>query len=223
MKTKIFITLFIYFITICFADTNPFYIQNNELKENELLALKGDAESADDLSFFYTFSEENQKEKIQYWASIAAENDSTGRCQYNYFVLITSDVYKLDDFKRGLFWLYKSSLMNYKNASKNIYFKKDDPVWFEFADNSLFVKPITDESDIDSYKNAAICGSGNAALRLLELYNNQNDSQLYEYWLRIGAQNGSKECMKKYAEILKQSTDKYDNIRAEFWEKKLRL
>lgn len=223
MKTKIFITLFIYFITICFADTNPFYIQNNELKEKELLALKGDAESADDLSFFYTFSEEIQKEKIQYWASIAAENDSTGRCQYNYFVLITSDVYKLDDFKRGLFWLYKSSQLNYKNAIDSIYLKKDDPLWFSFADDTLFRIPISNETEIETYKEAAICGSGNAALRLSEIYKKQEDKKQYEYWLRIGAQNGSKECMKEYVAMLRESSDEYDNIRAEFWEKKYEL
>ena len=37
------------------------------------------------------------------------------------------------------------------------------------------------------------------------------------YWLRIGAQNGSKTCMQEYSNILRNKSDKYDVIRADFW------
>ena len=221
MKEIISIFLYLFIAISCYA--NPFDIDSDQLKEKELLALKGDASSADDLSFFYTFSEdtadnENNK-KINYWASIAAENDSTGRCQYNYYVLITSEPFKLDNFKRGLYWLYKSSEIGYKNAKDDVFFKKDSSDWFEFSNDILFKKQIENKKELSDYEEAAICGSGNAALNLYKYYLWNNDKS-YNYWLRIGAQNGNKECMRKYAEFLRKSSDKYDNIRAEFWEKR---
>ena len=53
MKVRIFIFLYLFIAISCYA--NPFDIDSDQLKEKELLALKGDASSADDLSFFYTF------------------------------------------------------------------------------------------------------------------------------------------------------------------------
>ena len=57
-------------------------------------------------------------------------------------------------------------------------------------------------------------------ITIINYFKNLSDVEQIKYWLCIGAQNGSKECMKEYADLLRKSSNKNDNIRAGFWERK---
>ena len=149
-----------------YSQNNPFYIQNVQEKERE--AVNGSASAADDLSFFYAFSEniphEQKKEMVTYWALIGAENDTTGHCQYNYYELEVSDAYQTEEKERALYWLFTSANLGYNSAKEAISLEN-----LENEYNTFFVLdsdyPIKDlqESDLPYYKNEALRGSGVAA------------------------------------------------------------
>lgn len=221
MKNKIFLIMFL-FTSYCYAQ-DIFYIEPNEIIIREKKALEGDAESAHELSVFYEYSYNNlddlyKYEKAEFWLAIAAENDSDGY----YMKELASYLISINPNHntRGLYWLYKSSEKGYdkaKSAIEKIYYKYN----FSFADDSDYTDFDTEK--IEVYKEGALRGSSQAALFLANYYKECVDEEQMIYWLRIGAQNGSKECMKKYAEVLSQGSDKNDIIRAEFWGTKSKL
>ena len=109
---------------------------------------------------------------------------------------------------------------------------------FNFSNDNLEYGDVTNEN-YQYFHDKAFSGSGVAALKIAQFYEGQSSQNYYSgckrlldigskynpdeenlpvFWYRIGAQNGNKECMKNYAEILKRSNDKYDRLRAKFWE-----
>ena len=222
MKNRLFL-LCTFFLFINIDDSFSQEINaKNHLSSKEITALYGNPEDADDIAFSYVYSEgifsdPLKKNLLNYWTAIAAENDPTGRCQYNYYILIISEGYKLDDYRRGVYWLNKSICLGYKVPNSCI---ESDSCYKNEFDEEKFINPIKNESNLELYKEVALMGSGKAAYNLSLYYEKQHDQSQYMYWLQIGSQNGSKECMKEYAALLRKSSDKYDNIRAEFWEKK---
>ena len=220
MKNR-FAFLLIFFSIVCMADT-PFNIEHDRMESIIRSALNGNAKSANDLALYYEFSQNisavNRDSKTLYWLMIAAENDTKGfyMKELSSYLIATNPTSK----DRGLYWLYLSSKRGNQEAREdieNIYYKYN----FEFANDSDFTNSIINNKE--DYIIGALHGSGEAALHLSHYYRDANDINQYEYWLRIGAQNGSKKCMKDYANLLRRSSDKYDNIRAEFWKKKAKL
>ena len=111
---------------------------------------------------------------------------------------------------------------------------------FNFSNDNLEYDDVTNEN-YQYFHDKAFSGSGVAALKIAQFYEGQSSQNYYSgckrlldigskynpdeenlpvFWYRIGSQNGNKECMKEYADILKQSKDKYDKLRAKFWEEK---
>ena len=218
MKKK-FIILLLLITAVCFANS-PFDIEKSELEIKITAALKGNAKSANELSLYYEFShnvvDENKENMTLFWLLIAAENDTDGFYMKELSSYLISTNPKSKD--RGLYWLYLSAKLGNKESKKdikNIYSNYN----FEFYDDSDFSNEINISKEALIY--GALHGSGKAALQLSAYFKTMNDMIQYKYWLRIGAQNGNKECMKQYAALLRQSADEYDKIRAEFWEKKL--
>lgn len=233
MKSKmIFIIMLI--ITPCFAN-DLFYLDAPEIVIKEKEALRGNPEAANELSLFYEFSnsahnDDERYEKASYWILIAGENDVNGF----YMRELSTDIICKSPNKlktRGLYWLYLSAAREDRFATEDIE-KNHNEYNFSFANDSDYEQ--FNKDNLDFYKDGALRGSPTAALYLANyLEGNRGVSKLmsepiemisdkssYIYWLRIGAQNGSKECMRKYASILRNSTYKNDNIRAEFWEEK---
>lgn len=172
------------------------------------------------MSLYYEFchkiDESDKCDIALYWALIAAENDDTGFFMKELSSLLISTNPKSKD--RGLYWLYISSQAGCEEASediKEIYYKYN----FHFADDSEFL--LFELTDLEYFKTGALHGSGVAALHLAHYFKSLNDTEQYEYWLRIGAQNGNKTCIKEYALLLQKSSDEYDVVRATFWDKKL--
>lgn len=160
---------------------------------------------------------QNKKNRINYWAAIAAENDTTGRCQYNYYILITSKNLQLDSYKRGLYWLYKSVHLGDSYAKACSDFNPENSAWLAMITKEKFVLPITDTSKLDAYIEAGLLGSGEAALNLAVYYKNTGNQDKYKYWCHLGSQNGNTECIKEYILLLRNSANKNDSIRSEFW------
>ena len=90
------------------------------------------------------------------------------------------------------------SKMDYSEIRKSAHYGNKDAAFYLYSEKSNDVEQIT--------KNTL-------------LLNPEYESA--EYWLRIGAQNGNEECIRKYIELLRKSSNNYDNIRVSFWEKKL--
>lgn len=218
MKNKFMFFLLIV-STLCFANS-PFDIKQGKMKSMTDAALRGNARAANDLSLYYEYShnitaEANKDDMVLYWLLIAAENDTTGFYMKELSSYLISTNPKAID--RGLYWLYLSSEKGNKDAAediKNVYNNYN----FEFADDSDYSDEI--KNNIEDLMLGALHGSGKAALYLYTHFYSMNKIVQAEYWIRIGAQNGSKECMKKYAILLKQSSDTYDNMRSKFWEKR---
>ena len=70
---------------------------------------------------------------------------------------------------------------------------------------------------LNDLEKLAKVGSENAAEKLYNYCIEKNQVQA-EYCLRIAAQNGNINCIRKYIEVLKKNSDKKDNLRVKFWE-----
>ena len=196
-----------------------FYIKSDEINYKIEAALKGNAKVSNELSQYFEYSNDTKaadnRDKTLYWLLIAAENDTTGfyMKELSSYLISTNPKKK----SRGLYWLYLSAQYGQDDAKKDIENIYHEYIFYLANDSDV---SENNNSDITVLTELSIHGSGKASLLLAYSYKNKNDYDNYKYWLRIGAQNGSKECMKEYAELLRKSSDKYDNIRAEFWEKK---
>ncbi|MGN0739982.1 MAG: hypothetical protein ACI4LX_07410 [Treponema sp.] len=224
-KINIIILMLFSFIFFAFGNNNSkTYLDNGtedilteeELKKYVILALNGDLYAAYDLFNHYMSvpmqSKDEFLQKTQYWAIIAAENDTYGR---NMYTLYSFNRYSncISD-TRSIFWLQKSARLKYKDSINEI-----ERLQIPIENNcNLDIPPHN--FNLEKYKKYAEFGNQIAAVSLVDYYKELDNTEQIKYWLRIGAQNGSKECMKEYAELLRKSSDKYDNIRAEFWEKK---
>lgn len=144
------------------------------------------------------------------WLEVAAENsleENDWIGFYNWACCLERN----DDIERQKYWYY----LAYLNDKEKKYVDNMYPDFKIDEDNK---DVIISESNVKEIEIKVKHGNKYLSLKLAQYY--KDDDEKYKHWLRIGAQNGNKECMKKYAELLKQSSDEYDNIRAEFWEKK---
>ncbi len=219
----LFILFFFTFFMFSFTEPKKYTDRGTEgvLAEEEIIkkseqALKGDLYAAFDLFDHYMSVSMDFKDdfmnKASYWSVIAAENDTYGRNMYtlysfNKYFNVISEV-------RSIFWLKKSAGLKYKDSL-------DEIERLKISIEDEFTMDVSSHKfSLEEYEESAEAGNQQAAVYLSDRYKKAGDKELEKYWLRICAQNGNKECMKKYAELLKQSKDEYDNIRAEFWEKK---
>ena len=191
-------------------------LTEEEYKRNVIQALNGDLYTAYNLLEHHLSipmqSKEEFVKKTLYWAIISAENDTYGRNMYTLYSF--NKTYNFISDVRSIFWLRKSAQLKYKDSLEEIKLLK---ISIENENNQDIT---TYDFNLDEFKKCAESGNQYAVIELLKYYKTTNDTEQINYWLRIGAQNGSKECMKEYAALLKQSTDEYDNIRAKFWEQK---
>lgn len=243
-KNSIFILLFLMFGVIFLMNGRSDKTINKQLKQKETKALEGDTKSSQNLSSYYG-TELDDIENERFWICIWFENDNLSGAWNHAWV----NYMGMKDSLRFLYLYFscEEQMCNIdpNRESRNItikIYKEDHEKYpdFYFADDNLKYKEIN-ESTFQYFYDEACLGSGLAALKLAEYYENKTSENLYEkyprllelgyhynpdeekyplFWYRIGSQNGNKECMKKYAELLLNSKDKYDNIRAEFWKKK---
>ena len=209
----------IIFLGLGYISTSSEYINANgslRITDEKVLnktiksALLGNSEDAFKLYEHYAMA--NEFFDIGHmWLEIAAENsldENEWIGFYNWAGCLEYD----DDVERQKYW-YNLAYLNDKEKKyvDNMYpdFKIDE-------ENKKDV--IISGSNVKEIEIKVKHGNKYLSLKLAQYY--KDNDQKYKYWLRIGAQNGNKECMKKYAEILKQSDDEYDKIRSEFWEKK---
>jgi len=224
-----FLLFFIIFLSAFFYGdesmkcNDPLYLSDVQIETYSVLALRGDPLKASYLNDFFALYEDKISEG-EYWIMIGAENgDKT--LEFNYACTL-KDIY--NDKQRALFYFKNAAEKGLESAKMLV---KDKTEYSVPSENLL---PLAvDKKNIKQFTNAAKLGSKKAAEKLIDYYRSQkiemkkidsvermNKEDTFIYWLRIGAQNGSKECMKEYAELLRKSSDKYDNIRAEFWEKR---
>ena len=157
-------------------------------------------------------------EQCEYWTMITIENCFFEKTYRNIRFFI--DFEKNEPEIRKKYWIYRSLFLEEAEGTKQLTEKEKKNIELFFTENVKYIKKNLKKEEIALYEKGALCGNKNAAYSLGNYYKKNKNSKKELYWYRIGAQNGSKECMKKYAELLSKSKDKYDNIRAEFWKQK---
>ncbi|EMB30279.1 hypothetical protein HMPREF9727_01119 [Treponema denticola MYR-T] len=194
-----------------------------ELFQKETLALQGDPRAVDILIDHYIYIQNIDNElrisKLNYWLEILIENDITPRSQYNYYSI--KECYNLSNLKRGLFWLYMSAARGFELAVSNVERSRKKQIVFTMANDSDYPIEGLKEEQVFFYEDGALRGSGRAAYSLGKYYEQINEKEKASYWYRIGAQNGNNYCMLRYAKILRNSEDKFDKLRSNFWIKKV--
>jgi len=248
MKNKKYINIiFLIYLVIMseniYSNNQQSRFSEKELKKMESKALKGDFKASMTIVDYQLIDLQDSDTDI-FWTCICFENNkSKGSWNFaylNYMENENSLRYQYLIFLSEEFMI-QNSTKEWLEIKKEWYadFHKKFPD-FKSSDDNLKFNDVTEEN-YQYFCDKAFSGSGLAALKLAHFYENQTDKNVYDaykrlldigckynpdeenlpiFWLRIGAQNGNKECMRKYAEFLRKSSDKYDNIRAEFWEKK---
>ena len=204
-------------------------LTEEQLEEYPISALEGDSLKASFLFDYYSLHNDDYEEGI-YWTMIGAESGDK-ILEYN-FAYILKDIY--EDELRALFFFTKSAEKGSEAAGKALIqlqndFNKRGYIFPKEKDLPLEIN----KNNVKLFSDIAKLGSQKAAKKLVEYYKRETslcnrdkkidrieDEKSFIYWLRIGAQNNSKECMIEYATLLKQSSDKLDNIRSKFWIKK---
>ena len=193
------------------------HLSASKLKALKLAAVRGDGEAANELSFYYGYILDDTN--TLHWASIGAEN---GYLYATLYLVIILTGEKADDevIARRIFWLFiLDDVFGYDiDYSFNL---EEIGYSVETArppgDNLFPHVTALSEYDVDRYKEGALKGSGQAALVLANYLNTGGDAEETEYWYRIGAQNGNRECMRQYGEILLGKKDMLDQERGKFW------
>ncbi|MGN0729267.1 hypothetical protein [Treponema sp.] len=211
-----------------------YFIPKKTLKNLEKQAMEGSVEAALKVWEYYSFSALDY-EAISIWEIILCENELSNNSNgtYNYAIMLLSQ--KSFEKERGWYWIRRCKNADFliddylDNLYKELELKND----IELREKSINGFSKMNYSEI---RQSAHYGNKDAAYYLYTekmndfteqnqipkntlLLNPEYDSAVY--WLRIGAQNGNEECIRKYIDLLKKSSNKYDNIRASFWEKKL--
>jgi TPR repeat protein len=197
-------------------------IPNDEFLQKMLSALSGDLEAVYEVAYYYGVGGSVYYEGMM-WFTIGAEN---GESETQYALANMLLNFSGDDSEsktRGIFWLYTIMV-------KNGYRVEETEVWldrlgytFETAqppDDSSFPDNYVSfsETQIAECRVGALKGNKEAALLLGKHYGEIIiDNELSEYWYRIGAQNGSPECMYEMGQILIGKDDQLDHIRGRFW------
>lgn len=208
-------------------------VNNDNLLNYKIKALSGNSDAMQRILDYYRFEVYNV-EDLEFWELIAAENgEEYSAYSYSFFCYFEKKI-----TIRGIFWLMKDGNNISEIEQSCELLEKDIPLDYLNSENSDI--EVNDISDYELLKIYALKGNPEAAYKLYFLSKTQGScdyvlrigaffSKTKEwenskiYWLRIGAQNGSIECMREYSKILKKSSNKLDNIRSEFWEKKSKL
>lgn len=236
-------SLFIFFIIslFLFSSSCKSRFSTKEIRKMESKALAGNFDSAMKLSDYYGIDLQDNATGM-FWNCICFENNpeegswnfsqvnylKDGKSlRYQYLIFLCEDYIKYLDSSSYV-------IQSYEKFHKEF-------AGFSFADDNLEYNSVSDEN-YNYFYNKAFSGSGLAALKIAQFYEKTVTQDIYAsykillyigceynpaeevlplFWYRIGAQNGNKECMKKYSDILKQSDDENDKIRAEFWENKI--
>ena len=175
--------------------------------------LSGNLDATNEFLDYLQFNTECITAEIINWEQIASENELVNLANsginihmYNY-ALTLKDIEK--DETRAVFWILRSNIDYKSDPTCNRIIEK-----YQTIINSSTNDLLSDQ--IDELKKLAKIGSKEAAENLY-LFFSKNNKMESDYWLRIGAQNGSKKCMQEYSDSLRRKSDKYDNIRAGFW------
>ena len=233
----------IFVIVVSSCTTNKLLSKDKELFLLDKKALKGDIKTSEILSSYYEVDLHDYNKADLFMCICFENNPSEGSWNFAHLNFGADE-----ESLRFRYLIFLSEEAEIKMTNSEFFeikkegfieFHKKHPD-FKFADDNLEYSSVTNEN-YQYFHDKAFSGSGLAALKIAQFYEKKNTQNIYAdykrlldvgcvynpaeevlplFWLRIGAQNGNKECMKKYAEILKQSDDEYDNIRAEFWEKK---
>lgn len=240
-KDLIFILLFIFSISNIFSNgkkennvrnqIEQYFLSKKTLKTLEKQALDGSIDAALKVWEYYAFSALDY-ESINIWEIVLCENELSNNSNgtYNYAIMLLSQ--KNSEKERGWYWI--------KRCKEADYLLDDylDSLYKELELNDYgesLGKSINDFSKMDysEIRKSAHYGNKDAAFYLYSEKSNDVEQitkntlllnpeyESAEYWLRIGAQNGNEECIRKYIELLRKSSNNYDNIRVSFWEKKL--
>jgi TPR repeat protein len=202
---------------------NSNIIPSDELSQKMLDALSGDPDAANRIADHYGFGIHDDHESIK-WDIIGAEN---GHYESQYGLTIRLLNNRDDDSRvRGIFWLYGMAQNNYRETN----------AWLERCGYSLDTARPPDDSRFPDYylhlsetelvdcKTGALQGNKKAAWLLGKYYEEvEVQSELSEYWYRIGAQNGNPECQYISGQILSNKDDEFDQVRGEFWLKKAEI
>jgi TPR repeat protein len=205
---------------LIYVPTTKYKISENELQQRKLGALSGDTKSALAVSY-HCVHRVGYDETIE-WFTIGAEN---GEPEIQYALadrLINFSDNDPDCETRGIFWLYMAIKNEYKIKESEALLKELDytpakaqpPADKRFPDRNTQL----DENELAAYKTGALQGNMKAALFLGKYYDEITvDSELSEYWYRIGAQNGSSECKYRLGQIMIWRNSEHDQIRGRFW------
>jgi hypothetical protein len=242
-NNKILFNICLFFTAIIFfTGSSSSRFNKSQVKRMEKAALQGDLKSSYTITDFYGIDLQDL-DKQEFWQCIWFENNNVSGA-WNYANINYMNAKKSLRFQY-LYFLCEEEMCSreslFKEKTKQDYREAHQKYPdFYFADDNLKFEEIN-ETTFQYFYDEACSGSGLAALRLAQYYENKTTENLYEkyprllefgkkynpdeenhslFWYRIGSQNGNKECMKKYSEILSRSKDKYDNIRAEFWKRK---
>lgn len=175
--------------------------------------LSGNLDATNEYLDYLQLNTECITSEILEWEQIASENElvtlsnsRTNIHMYNY-ALTLIDIEKNE--ARAVFWILRSNVDYKSDPTCNRIMEKYKSI-INYNSSDLLPEKM------DELENLAKIGSKEAAENLY-LYFSKTNTMESDYWLRIGAQNGSKTCMQEYSNILRNKSDKYDVIRADFW------
>lgn len=201
---------------------DPMWLSKEQIEEFTQNTLNGNCDYCCKLAEYYgLYLQDTESER--YWRQVGAENGNL-YCQYNYAISL-----KYVTINRYRFFINKAAELGFQLAIDTM--DDNNIVFVNFSDDE-FSDEISG-SNLKKFIKGAELGNGLAALKVsnylkkiqinedIENITSLTDKTHYIYWLRIGAQNGNQECIKQYYELLKASKNEYDNIRAQFWERKI--
>jgi len=196
--------------------SHEFILSKNKLEGEKLKAVRGDGAAAYDVGDHYSYGKSDYANAIK-WYTIGAENGFQD-LQYILYNDLTRNNENKDSFTRGIFWLYKLVVVEYRESKRRL---EDKGYTLETAkppSDALFPRrEMLTQSELTRYTEGALQGSGQAALVLANYLSTAGDAEEAEYWYRIGAQNGNRECMVQYGGILLGKEEMLDQERGKFW------
>lgn len=196
------------------TSTASFFIPSSEIPGLELAAMKGNGEAAFNLALHYDLAL-NDEYNGEYWELIGAENGNIISA-HNIAVALS---YRNNYDIRGIYWFRVAAKHGVDSSIKNLNLLGIS-INFDIPDDSIF-EQMPDYLTIEEIKECeegALKGSGIAALVLANFYCKvERDNNKLEYWYRIGAQNGNKECQVFFGKILMAKNDMLSQERGKFW------
>jgi TPR repeat protein len=193
------------------------------LSEDELVlkipdALNGDPEVAYGLALHF-LSGSHDRLKGYEWVEIATENGQLEAQKFYTMVFAYNEKKELN--ARVVFWLYGLAKIRYDeyaevelNRYEYTIETAQPPDDDQFPDNYSQLS----ETELAGCETGALQGNRKAPFLLGKYYGEvAEDSELSEYWYRIGAQNGSPDSMHELGQIMSRKDDPLAQIRGKFW------